>query len=241
MTTETKDFTVRWEGALAASPQAVWDAITKHADGYLWAIEYEPWVGGAERGLTVGGGTVTAYDEPRHFATRTRPEHERDGHNALDYRLEPLAAGTYLRYEHRGTLPADGFDRELAACRHHTAFYNHSLGQYACHFAGREPRYVSADGPEHSSFAAVKRALGVPAGAVPGDRVRLTPAGLASIDGVVDYSTPHFLGVRSDDALYRVYGRDAWGWPVSVAHHLFGDVAPDVDDAWSQWIADVRA
>ena len=88
-----KRWEVQWEGELPARPQDVWDAITQHADGYLWKIEYEPRVGGAERGLTAGGGTVTAWEPPRHFATRTRPETERDGFNELDYRLEPLGAG----------------------------------------------------------------------------------------------------------------------------------------------------
>ena len=39
---------------------------------------------------------------------------------------------------------------------------------------------------------------------------------------------PTFLGVRSVHGLHRIYGRDRWGWPVSVAHHLF---APDADGA----------
>ena len=159
----------------------MWDAITRHADGYLWKIEYEPWVGGAERGLTAGGGTVTAWEPLRHFATRTRPETERDGFNEIDYVLEPLGAATYLRYTHRAEIPADDFDRQLDACRAHTSFYNHSLGQYACHFAGREPVYVSVDGPAASAdggFAALRRALGIPDDVVAGDRVRLTPAGL---------------------------------------------------------------
>jgi hypothetical protein len=44
--------------------------------------------------------------------------------------------------------------------------------------------------------------------------------------------------VRSADALHRVYGRDAWGWPVSVAHHVFdGDTdAAATSQAWSQWL-----
>ena len=40
------------------------------------------------------------------------------------------------------------------------------------------------------------------------------------------WDTPEFLGVRSADALYRFYGRDAWCWPVGVAHHLFADGVP---------------
>ena len=176
-----KEWEVRWEGELPARPQDVWDAITQHADGYLWKIDYEPRVGGAERGLTAGGGTVTAWDPPRHFATRTRPETERDGFNELDYVLEPLGAVTYLRYTHRCEMPAEDFDRQLDACRQHTTFYQHSLGQYACYFAGREPVYVSVDGPASSAeggFVALRRALGLPDDVVAGDPVRLEPAGL---------------------------------------------------------------
>lgn len=243
---KVKEFEVRWEGVLPASPQDVWDAITQHAEGWVWKIEYEPWVGGAERGLTAGGGTVTAWEPPRYFATRTRPETERDGANELRFQLEPRGSITYLRYHHRATVPADDYDRQLTACRQHTTFYNHSLGQYACYFAGREPAYVSVDGPESSAeggFVRVRRALGLPDDVVAGDPVRLTPAGLEPIDGVVDYATDAFLGVRTADALYRVYGRDAWGWPANVAHHLFADGVDQAASqrAWSEWMAGVFA
>jgi hypothetical protein len=235
-----KDFEVRWEGELPAPPPDVFAAITEHADGYLWNIEYEPRVGGAERGLTRTGGTVTAWEPPGHFATRVEGEE----FNELDYRLESHGPITYLRYRHRTAVPADDFDRQLDACRRHTTFYLHSLGQYACHFAGRQAAYVSVEGPEESAdegFAAVRRALGLPDDVVAGDPVRLTPDGLDPIDGVVDYATDRFLGIRTGDALYRVYGRDAWGWPVGLAHHLFGE---DVDQAateraWAEWVAGV--
>jgi hypothetical protein len=239
-----KRFEVRWEGELPAAPQDVWDAVTEHADGFLWEVDFEPWVGGAERGLTAGGGTVTAWDPARHFATRTRPETERDGINELDYRLEALGPVTYLRYLHRCDVPADDFDRQLDACRRHTTFYLHSLGQYACHFAGRQAAYVSVEAPASSAeggFVALRRALGLADDVVAGDPVRLEPAGLEPIDGVVDYATDTFLGVRSADALYRLYGRDTWGWPAGIAHHLFAD---DVDQAaseraWGDWVAGV--
>jgi hypothetical protein len=76
-----------------------------------------------------------------------------------------------------------------------------------------------------------------------GDRVRLTPAGLEPIEAVVDYSTDTFLGVRSANALYRFYGRDAWGHPVGVAHHLFGDGvdAAAQEKAWGDWLSGVFA
>ncbi|UGS35138.1 SRPBCC family protein [Capillimicrobium parvum] len=241
-----KEFVVRWEGELPAGPEAVWDAITRHADGYMWRIDYEPRVGGSERGLTATGGTVTAWDPPRHFATRTRPETERDGVNELDYVLEPLGAITYLHYTHRCEVPADDFDRQLDACRRHTTFYQHSLGQYACHFAGRRATYVSVDAPESSvggGFVALRRALGLADDVVAGDPVRLTPSGMESIDGVVDHAAGSFLGVRSADALYRIYGRDAWGWPAGIAHHLFADGVDQArsERAWGDWVAEVFA
>ena len=62
--------------------------------------------------------------------------------------------------------------------------------------------------------------------------------GLPAIDATIDYLTPAFLGVRTTDALIRVYGRDLWGWPVGVAMHLFADDAdgPTTTKAWSTWL-----
>ena len=50
--------------------------------------------------------------------------------------------------------------------------------------------------------------------------------------------TPEFLGVRTDDALFRFYGRDAFGWPVGVAHHLFADgvTRGPHEKAWRVWL-----
>ncbi|MEV0590370.1 SRPBCC family protein [Nonomuraea cavernae] len=232
-------FEVRWEGELPASPREVWDAFTVHTAGWCWKISYEPWAGGAEQGLT-SGGTVSVWDPPRHFTTRSA-----DGSNELDYVLEPSAAGAFLRYRHRGET-AENHERELDACQRHTAFYYHSLGEYLRHFSGRDAAYVSAEAPESSAkggFAALRRALGLPGDLAVGDRVRLRPAGLEPIDGVVDYVTSAFLGVRGDDALYRFYGRDVWGWPVGVAHHLFAAGADEAHHtrAWSAWLDGVFA
>jgi hypothetical protein len=238
------EFQVQWEGELPGTPQEVWDAFTIHTAGWIWQIDYEPRVGGTERGLTGGGGTVAAWDPPRHFVTRAGHEGD-DDFNQLDYVLEPRGAGTHLRYEQRGML-AEDYDRQLDACRQHTAFYNHSLAEYLGHFSGRDAAYVSAAGPEtsaHGGLAALRRALGLADDGAAGDRVRLRPAGIEPIDGVVDYATHAFLGVRSADALYRFYGRDAWGWPVAVGHHLFAGGADQAasEQAWTAWIAGVFA
>ena len=81
------------------------------------------------------------------------------------------------------------------------------------------------------AFEKLKRELGASS---EGDRVNL-PNGAG--DGVVDYATDKFLGVRTGDALYRFFGRNAFGGPVGMSIHHFGDV--DVDAAardWSEWL-----
>jgi hypothetical protein len=218
----SKEFEVRWEGVLPADPRQAWDAITRHTGGWLWEIDYEPRVGGAERGLTSGGGTVAAWDPPRHFQTRAeRP----DGwFNVLDYVLEPRGDGTLLRYTHTSVLASD-FDAQYDQCAQHTAFYYHSLGEYLRHFAGRDAAYATFDVP--GSFATVR------------DRVRERP----ELDATVDYETPAFLGLRTHDALIRVYGRDAWGGPVGIGLHLFADGADAAaaQRSWAEWLAATEA
>lgn len=53
--------------------------------------------------------------------------------------------------------------------------------------------------------------------------MRLAPPGLDPLDAVVDYLNPYFIGLRTDDGLYRFFGRNAWGWPIGLGHHLFAD------------------
>jgi uncharacterized protein YndB with AHSA1/START domain len=226
-----KKFEVKWEGELPAAPEAVWDALTKHSDGYLWKIEYEPRVGGAERGLTDGGGTVTVWDPPHHFVTLAD-----NGENQLDYVFEPTATGTYVRYVHNGAIPEEHFVNGYESCIQHTDFYHHSLGQYARYFSGRKAVYVSAKA--NTNVSKVRQALGLPDDLAVGDKVTLTPEGMDPIDGIIDYTTDAFTGVRSADALYRVYGRDVWASPVGVAHHFFADNINEnaLQEAWSAWL-----
>jgi hypothetical protein len=81
-------------------------------------------------------------------------------------------------------------------------------------------------------------ALGLDHPATEGDKVRLTPEGLAPIEGVVDYVSPVALGVRTGDGLYRfVRGHDG---SVAVGHHLFADVdAEEAEQAWQAWLSRV--
>src|ERR1700754_2011137 len=196
----TQTFELTWEGDLDGTPEQVWDAVTVHTGGWLWPVSYEPRAGGRATGMGQDG-TVTVWDPPRHFATESP---DRGGVNALDCVLTPSGTGTHVSYRHRGVADDDA---EVSGGREHTKFYYHSLGQYVQHFAGCEAAYVSADAPPSSAaagrFATLGRALGLPGEVQVGDGVRLTPAGLPAIDGVVDYVAREFLGVRTADALYR--------------------------------------
>jgi hypothetical protein len=118
--------------------------------------------------------------------------------------------------------------------------YLHQLGEYLAYFRGRRVTPVSAAQPQsgdrEQAWAVIRRGLGLPGPVSHGDLVRLRPAGLAPIEGVVDYLSPSFLGVRTDDALYRfIYGL---GGVVVVGHHLYTDAdQQEAEAAWQSWLA----
>lgn len=233
---QDKSFEISWDGVLPVTPQEVWDAITARTGGWLWEIDYEPRAGGVERGLNPGGGQVIVWDPPRRLVTRSTS----GTFNELDHHLERCAVGTYLRYSQRTEAP-DNFEVEVDACRNHTDFYFHTLGEYLRHFPGRDATYVHVSAPDRAvgiDFALVLEALGL-GEAMLGDEVQLRPRGIAPIDGVVDYVAPAFVGVRTADALYRLFGRDRWGWPVGIAVHSFSPAAKAdaLEQFWSGWLA----
>ena len=73
-----------------------------------------------------------------------------------------------------------------------------------------------------------------------GDQVRLTPAGLAPIEGVVYAASPHLLAVRGSDALYRFLGVG----PMALISHRFFSADADrqpADQTWQTWLSQVFA
>jgi hypothetical protein len=214
-----KNWEVTWSGELPGTPQQIFDGFTRNNASYMWPVTYEPRVGGAERGLTSAGGTVTVWDPPRHFRTEASKD---DGwFNRLDYTIE----GRRLSLVHHTCVDEAEFDVQYDACVQHTGLYMHSLGAYLEHFADREPHYLGFDDVPGSTADVLAR-LGIGDADV-GDRVSL---------GVVDYRDRTMVGVRGEDALIRVWGRDAWGWPVGVSVHSFAGAADE-----SAWRAKVGA
>jgi hypothetical protein len=69
----------------------------------------------------------------------------------------------------------------------------------------------------------LRDALGISADAAPGDAVHASLGGAGTLDGVIDYATPQFLGVRAEDGLYRFFGRNDFGHVVGMSAHVFAD------------------
>jgi hypothetical protein len=190
----------------------------------------------------VGEGT-TDWDPPRHLAIRME---QGEWFNALEYTIEGSGGSSTLRYVHNGIF-VDDWDNQYDAVNQHTDFYLHTLGQYLEHFAGQTATFIGEvpggiQGPPRSAtpdgFERFKAALGLGSDTGVGDAVHLTPSGLTSIEGVVDYLSDNFVGIRTPSALLRLFGRNAFGQPVGLSIH---DFAP-VDDpegnvsTWKMWL-----
>jgi hypothetical protein len=70
---------------------------------------------------------------------------------------------------------------------------------------------------------ALRGALGVSSDAGVGEAVQAPLGDAGTLDGVIDYSTPEFLGVRTSDGLYRFFGRNHYGDVVGMSAHMFAN------------------
>ena len=237
----SKEFEIRREVELPGTAQQVFDAVTGGIAGWMFPVEGAPTAPG-----TGPEGSTVVWEPSGHFAIRIEGP---DGwFNALDYLIEGRDGGSaVLRYVHSGVL-SDDWEGEYDGASTHTDFYLHSLGEYLGHFAGRPVTYVAAPGPQASVDAGavdvLRKALGIDSGAdAIGQHVRVEVPGFGTVDGIVDYANQHFVGLRSDDALYRFYGRFAFGGTLDAAHHLFrpGADGEAATAAWSAWLEDLYA
>jgi uncharacterized protein YndB with AHSA1/START domain len=243
----SREFEMRKEVALDASPEQVWEAIATGPGLTSWFMthEVEPGVGGLVR-LRVGDfvveSRITGWDPPHRLEVIGGSEEEP---MAFEYLVEARDGGsTVLRFAQSGFL-GDNWETEYEAMSAGWDHYFHTLGQYLRHFFGRPVTFVLADGPEASAapeaWPRLLAALGLNGRPVVGDRVRLT--GPDPAEGEIDYVLDSFLGVRAEDALYRFHGRSLLGMPVAVGHHVF---RPDVDadkeaERWRNWLVEAFA
>jgi hypothetical protein len=218
----SRAFEVAREVDLPAAPEDVWTAITADTAAWQFPTGMEIPAGGAPP----EGGPFKTWDPPHRLVVRMESP---DGtFNALDY-LIGTRGTAHLRYVHSGIL-ADGWEDQYDAIDGHTDFYLHTLGQYLEHFNGRPVTYVGQpsagiEGPEAAgapdAMDALRRALGVTPDAGVGSAVHASLGEAGTLDGVIDYATPEFLGVRTADGLYRFFGRNHYGSVVGMSAHLF--------------------
>jgi uncharacterized protein YndB with AHSA1/START domain len=216
----SREFEITRDVDLPAAPDDVWTAITEGTAAWQFPIGDAP---------TGEGGPIKTWNPPHRLTIRMESP---DGtFNALDYTIEARDGGTaHLRYVHSGIL-ADEWEDQYDAIGGHTDFYLHTLGQYLEHFNGRQVTYVGQasngiDGPASAGTSdamdTLRAALGA-SGAGVGDEVHAPLGDAGTLDGVIDYSTPEFLGVRTADGLYRFFGRNHFGSVVGMSAHLFVD------------------
>jgi hypothetical protein len=237
----SREFEITRDVDLPAAPDDVWTAITEGTAAWQFPIGDAP---------TGEGGPIKTWNPPHRLTIRMESP---DGtFNALDYAIEARDGGTaHLRYVHSGIL-ADEWEDQYDAIGSHTDFYLHTLGQYLEHFNGRQVTYVGQasngiDGPASAgspdAMDTLRAALGA-SGAGVGDEVHASLGDAGTLDGVIDYSTPEFLGVRTADGLYRFFGRNFYNGVVGMSAHLFVDGGVDAaasETALKQWLDSVYA
>ncbi|MER6278327.1 SRPBCC domain-containing protein [Streptomyces sp900105245] len=236
----SEEFEIVREVEVDVPPEQVWEAVTTGTGGYLWPTEPpEPRVGG--KGPL--GSTVTAWDPPHRYTHRSEDAGLGDRSlDQVDHTVEPRDGGrrSWVRYVHSGVF-TDDWNRYDGASKH-TNFSLHTLCEYLTHFAPRPAAFARLDGPRTSAtpraLAAVGRALGLADDAAAGTKTAVRGPGGRTLDAVIDYRSPYFVGLRTDDALIRFFGRGSWGAPLGVGVH---DFAPDADAeanriAWQDWL-----
>lgn len=241
--TGVREFEIVREFEVGSPPQQVWDAFTTvtGTGGWLWPMEYEPRVGGA----APHGAVVTAWDPPHRLTVRSEGPAalfaERST-NHLEHLIEPCDGGrrSWVRHAHSGIFTQD-WENQYDAASKHTDFYLHTLREYLTYFAGRPVTYTHLDAPAaataEDAFTRLARELGLPTDASEGARFRLSAAGV-DLDAVLDFRTPYFIGLRTDDALYRFFGRNHFGRRVGVTVHDFAAHADAkrAEPAWRDWL-----
>jgi uncharacterized protein YndB with AHSA1/START domain len=239
-----RPFEVRKEIELDATPEEVWEAIATGPGIDAWFMgtnEVEPREGGAVR-MTLPGwtleSTVSVWDPPKRLLTETA-KGEDGRFMAFEYIIEGREGGsTVLRFVHSGFLPDDEWETEYEALKTGDPAYLQKLAEYLKYFRGRTAVPVSAYGPQvdrERAWAVFKDALGLTGEIAEGDQVRFSTEGLPPIEGVVDYVSPDFLGVRTSDGLYRfIHGFDG---TIVLGHHIYSDVdQKETEQAWQSWV-----
>ncbi|WP_020666460.1 SRPBCC family protein [Amycolatopsis nigrescens] len=242
-----REFEISKEVELAGTPEQVWDAIATGPGIDSWFMgphEVDPREGGRitmKLGDFSEASTITTWEPGTRLAYRTEPGEDGSFH-AMEYLIQGRDGGsTVLRFVHSGVLSDDWGAEFEDMTSYGWDKYLHTLDQYLRYFTGLPGTFVYAEAPSAAEgtdpWAVLIAGLGLTGPFANGDRVRLAPAGLPPIEGVVDYAVPGYrelLGVRGSEGLYRFQGG---GPQLYLGHHVFGDVDREVETkAWRDWL-----
>ena len=217
-TPQNHPFEIVQDTVLRAEPERIWSAITDGTAAWMYPFQ--------ER-----------YPHERiaeEYPTRLvqRMEGPEGWYNQLEHVLIPGPDGTHLHYVHSGVL-TDDWERQYDGAVKHTAFYLHTLGEYLEHFDGRKVAFGEVLGPdgatEADAFDRLVAALGLE-GAMPGEKRDVDLPGLGPVEATVDYLDENFLGLRTEAALARVFGRNNFGDRVGLTVHDFSLDAGSEDE-----------
>ncbi|GAB4100869.1 SRPBCC domain-containing protein [Sinomonas halotolerans] len=207
--TESHPFEIVQDVLIDAAPERIWQALTEDTAAWMYPFhEAYP----HER---------VAEEYPARLVQRM--EGEGGWYNQLEYVLTPGPEGTHLHYVHSSVL-TDDWERQYDAAVRHTAFYLHTLAEYLAHFDGRPVAFSEVQGPDGAAapdaFELLVGSLGL-LGAIPGEKRDLDVPGLGPAEVTVDYLEENFLGLRTEDLMVRVFGRQAYGHRVGLTVHDF--------------------
>ncbi len=246
------EFELHKEIDIPATPEQVWAAIATGPGVDSWFMgrtEIEAGAGGETRFTMLGqtsSSTITSWEPGVRFGHRS--EQGADGSfMAFDYLIEARAGGsTGLRLVQSGVLGGEDWEAEYQAMQAGWPMYLESLVAYLTYFPGRTATPVTAlhpgAGDPATVWARLVAELGVTGSVAEGVPAHVTVAGLPAADGVIDcVSLPHYLGIRTSDALYRfVHSGVDRGNVVVIGHHLFGAADPDrAATAWQSWLTNL--
>jgi uncharacterized protein YndB with AHSA1/START domain len=233
-----KDFEIRLDAEVPADPAQVWETIATGPGISSWFVGRTEIDGDTVRTSFGDGwipaGTVTVADDPQHFVYRSEPAP--DGRFlANEYLIEGRdGSATVLRSVTSGFLPGDDWADEFEAMRFGTELFFGTLVQCLTHFPGRTATPVTVFGPPVKDWSVtwqhLHTALGLGADPRPGDEAGWEHG------GVVYFTNPHTLGIRTPDALYR-FIRGLNG-TLLAAHELF--TPADTAD-WQRFLDDLDA
>ncbi|WP_433875922.1 SRPBCC family protein [Sinomonas atrocyanea] len=207
--TEQHPFEIVQDVVIGASPEQIWKAVTEDTSAWMFPLQ------------NLYPHERLTEDYPKHLVQRMEGP---DGwYNQLEHVLTPGPDGTHLHYVHSSVL-TDNWEQEYDGALRHTAFYLHTLGEYLAHFEGRPVVFVDVQGPDGATAPdAFDRFLAAFAltGVIQGEKKDLDLPGLGPVEATVDYANEYFLGLRTDEAMVRVFGRNLFGDRLGLTVHDF--------------------